>query len=178
MARAEASRQRCAIYTRKSSEEGLEQEFNSLAAQREATDADQRHAALKIFGAARRWHHRRCSSKGAESYAGLAHSPWKSGTIHQGPHPPPFAAGARCSTAAAQAVVAGGRFNLDEFAADSPLEGGSFELPVSPQGRGYERSRDCAAKLQESLAITTIDALPKRTEISNPHPPPETATRS
>ena len=28
------SGQRCAIYTRKSSEEGLEQEFNSLAAQR------------------------------------------------------------------------------------------------------------------------------------------------
>ena len=27
-------RQRCAIYTRKSSEEGLEQEFNSLHAQR------------------------------------------------------------------------------------------------------------------------------------------------
>jgi site-specific DNA recombinase len=27
---------RCAIYTRKSSEEGLEQEFNSLDAQREA----------------------------------------------------------------------------------------------------------------------------------------------
>src|SRR5438552_2377953 len=37
MARADASRRRCAIYTRKSSEEGLEQEFNSLAAQREAT---------------------------------------------------------------------------------------------------------------------------------------------
>jgi DNA invertase Pin-like site-specific DNA recombinase len=34
-----ASRQRCAIYTRKSSEEGLEQEFNSLAAQREACEA-------------------------------------------------------------------------------------------------------------------------------------------
>jgi DNA invertase Pin-like site-specific DNA recombinase len=33
------SRQRCAIYTRKSSEEGLEQEFNSLAAQREACEA-------------------------------------------------------------------------------------------------------------------------------------------
>ena len=32
MTRAEASRKRCAIYTRKSSEEGLEQEFNSLAA--------------------------------------------------------------------------------------------------------------------------------------------------
>jgi DNA invertase Pin-like site-specific DNA recombinase len=40
MARADnASRQRCAIYTRKSSEEGLEQEFNSLAAQREACEA-------------------------------------------------------------------------------------------------------------------------------------------
>jgi DNA invertase Pin-like site-specific DNA recombinase len=30
---------RCAIYTRKSSEEGLEQEFNSLDAQREAGEA-------------------------------------------------------------------------------------------------------------------------------------------
>jgi len=39
MGRADASRQRCAIYTRKSSEEGLEQEFNSLAAQREACEA-------------------------------------------------------------------------------------------------------------------------------------------
>jgi DNA invertase Pin-like site-specific DNA recombinase len=39
MPRADASRQRCAIYTRKSSEEGLEQEFNSLAAQCEACEA-------------------------------------------------------------------------------------------------------------------------------------------
>src|SRR5438270_4119182 len=39
MPRADASRRRCAIYTRKSSEEGLEQEFNSLAAQREACEA-------------------------------------------------------------------------------------------------------------------------------------------
>jgi DNA invertase Pin-like site-specific DNA recombinase len=39
MARADASRRRCAIYTRKSSEEGLEQEFNSLAAQCEACEA-------------------------------------------------------------------------------------------------------------------------------------------
>ena len=31
--------QRCAIYTRKSSEEGLEQEFNSLHAQRESCEA-------------------------------------------------------------------------------------------------------------------------------------------
>jgi DNA invertase Pin-like site-specific DNA recombinase len=39
MGRADASRQRCAIYTRKSSEEGLDQEFNSLAAQCEACEA-------------------------------------------------------------------------------------------------------------------------------------------
>jgi site-specific DNA recombinase len=30
---------RCAIYTRKSTDEGLEQEFNSLDAQREAAEA-------------------------------------------------------------------------------------------------------------------------------------------
>jgi len=30
---------RCAVYTRKSSDEGLEQEFNSLHAQREACEA-------------------------------------------------------------------------------------------------------------------------------------------
>ena len=36
---ADTGRKRCAIYTRKSSEEGLEQEFNSLAAQREACEA-------------------------------------------------------------------------------------------------------------------------------------------
>jgi len=30
---------RCAVYTRKSSEEGVEQEFNSLQAQREACEA-------------------------------------------------------------------------------------------------------------------------------------------
>jgi DNA invertase Pin-like site-specific DNA recombinase len=35
----DARRKRCAIYTRKSTEEGLEQEFNSLAAQREACEA-------------------------------------------------------------------------------------------------------------------------------------------
>src|SRR6201993_3591333 len=39
MPRADTGRKRCAIYTRKSSEEGLEQEFNSLAAQREACEA-------------------------------------------------------------------------------------------------------------------------------------------
>jgi DNA invertase Pin-like site-specific DNA recombinase len=46
MRRADASRRHCAIYTRKSSDEGLEQEFNSLAAQREACEAfirSQRH---------------------------------------------------------------------------------------------------------------------------------------
>jgi site-specific DNA recombinase len=46
MARADIRRKRCAVYTRKSSEEGLEQEFNSLHAQREACEAyirSQRH---------------------------------------------------------------------------------------------------------------------------------------
>ncbi len=46
MPRGDPSRRRCAIYTRKSSEEGLEQEFNSLQAQSEACEAyirSQRH---------------------------------------------------------------------------------------------------------------------------------------
>jgi site-specific DNA recombinase len=46
---------RCAIYTRKSSEEGLEQEFNSLQAQREACEAfinSQRHEGWVCLGAA------------------------------------------------------------------------------------------------------------------------------
>jgi DNA invertase Pin-like site-specific DNA recombinase len=46
MPRGDPSRKRCAIYTRKSSEEGLEQEFNSLQAQNEACEAyicSQRH---------------------------------------------------------------------------------------------------------------------------------------
>ena len=43
---------RCAIYTRKSSEEGLEQEFNSLQAQREACEAfiaSQRHEGWRLI---------------------------------------------------------------------------------------------------------------------------------
>lgn len=43
---------RCAIYTRKSSEEGLEQDFNSLHAQREACEAyitSQRHEGWKLL---------------------------------------------------------------------------------------------------------------------------------
>ena len=43
---------RCAIYTRKSSEEGLEQDFNSLDAQREACEAyiaSQRHEGWKLL---------------------------------------------------------------------------------------------------------------------------------
>jgi site-specific DNA recombinase len=39
MAGARATPKRCAIYTRKSSEEGLEQDFNSLQAQRGACEA-------------------------------------------------------------------------------------------------------------------------------------------
>jgi DNA invertase Pin-like site-specific DNA recombinase len=48
-------RKRCAIYTRKSSEEGLEQEFNSLHAQREACEAyirSQRHEGWVALAAA------------------------------------------------------------------------------------------------------------------------------
>ena len=44
----------CAVYTRKSSEEGLEQEFNSLDAQREACEAfilSQRHEGWKVIPA-------------------------------------------------------------------------------------------------------------------------------
>jgi site-specific DNA recombinase len=43
---------RCAIYTRKSSEEGLEQDFNSLEAQREASEAyvrSQEHEGWKLL---------------------------------------------------------------------------------------------------------------------------------
>jgi site-specific DNA recombinase len=46
---------RCAIYTRKSSEEGLEQDFNSLHAQREACEAyvvSQRHEGWKAISSA------------------------------------------------------------------------------------------------------------------------------
>ena len=48
------SRIRCAIYTRKSSEEGLEQSFNSLDAQREACEAyivSQRHEGWQLIPA-------------------------------------------------------------------------------------------------------------------------------
>src|SRR5882724_11944402 len=51
MPRVDASRKRCAIYTRKSSEEGLEQEFNSLQAQSEACEAyirSQRHEGWEL----------------------------------------------------------------------------------------------------------------------------------
>src|SRR5438874_7167609 len=46
MPASDTRRKRCAVYSRKSSEEGLEQEFNSLHAQREACEAyvrSQRH---------------------------------------------------------------------------------------------------------------------------------------
>src|SRR5262249_26492077 len=65
------ARVRCAIYTRKSSEEGLEQEFNSLQVQREACEAfitSQRHEGWVCLRAgyddagspARRWVGRLC----------------------------------------------------------------------------------------------------------------------
>jgi len=45
---------RCAIYTRKSTDEGLQQEFNSLDAQREAAEAfiaSQRHEGWQLIPA-------------------------------------------------------------------------------------------------------------------------------
>jgi site-specific DNA recombinase len=48
----QVTRRRCAIYTRKSSEEGLDQAFNSLQAQREACEAyalSQRHEGWEVF---------------------------------------------------------------------------------------------------------------------------------
>src|SRR5919199_1300090 len=56
--RSEAGRPRtvrCAIYTRKSSEEGLEQDFNSLHAQREACEAyikSQKHEGWRVIPSA------------------------------------------------------------------------------------------------------------------------------
>lgn len=53
--RPKAKTLRCAIYTRKSSEEGLEQDFNSLDAQREACEAyilSQRHEGWNALPAA------------------------------------------------------------------------------------------------------------------------------
>ena len=50
---ANAKRMRCAVYTRKSNEDGLEQEFNSLHAQREACQAyilSQRHEGWTLVG--------------------------------------------------------------------------------------------------------------------------------
>lgn len=49
------TRRRCAIYTRKSTAEGLEQDFNSLHAQREACEAfirSQRHEGWQVLPAA------------------------------------------------------------------------------------------------------------------------------
>ena len=49
---------RCAVYTRKSSDEGLDQSFNSLDAQREAGEAyvrSSRHAMTMAGSRAARW---------------------------------------------------------------------------------------------------------------------------
>ena len=72
---------RCAVYTRKSSEEGLEQEFNSLDAQREAglayirasgPRAGSRCRTSTTMAASRaaRWSGRRCSACCATSRPG------------------------------------------------------------------------------------------------------------
>jgi len=82
------ARVRCAIYTRKSSEEGLEQEFNSLQAQREACEAfvtSQRHegwvclrAVMMTAGSpGRRWLGRLCNGCSPTSPQGGS-IPWSS----------------------------------------------------------------------------------------------------
>jgi hypothetical protein len=79
---------RCAIYTRKSSEEGLEHEFNSLQAQREACEAfidSQRHEGWVCLPArydeaaspVRRWSGLHCSNCSPTSWPGGSTS-WSS----------------------------------------------------------------------------------------------------
>lgn len=50
MTRSDGAPRGCAIYTRKSSEEGLEQNFNSLHAQRQACEAFVRSQAGRVGG--------------------------------------------------------------------------------------------------------------------------------
>src|SRR5499427_298981 len=82
------ARVRCAIYTRKSSEEGLDQEFNSLQAQRETCEAfikSQRHDGWVCLPAcyddggfsARRWIGQLCKACSSTSRQGGATS-WSS----------------------------------------------------------------------------------------------------
>ena len=59
----------CAIYTRKSSEEGLEQDFNSLDAQREACEAAGRHIPLVVENV-----------RGAQKWVGRAR--WNFGSFY------------------------------------------------------------------------------------------------
>jgi len=67
---------RCAIYTRKSTEEGLEQDFNTLDAQREAAESfirSQRHEGWGCGGKAlrrRRLHRREHGAARPEAAAG------------------------------------------------------------------------------------------------------------
>ena len=83
------ARFRCAVYTRKSSEEGLEQEFNSLDAQREACEAyvtSQKHEGWTALATlyddgpipAARWIARRCN--GCWTTFAPARSTWSSST--------------------------------------------------------------------------------------------------
>ena len=72
MASAATPRKRCAIYTRKSSEEGLEQEFNSLDAQRVACEAFVQSQAGEGWVAARdHYDDGRCTEQPAEPAFGL-----------------------------------------------------------------------------------------------------------
>ena len=73
---------RCAVYTRKSSEEGLEQDFNSLHAQREACEAFIKSQAGEGCNGARR-SDSRAKRKARSSSCGPA--PWRARTTHRTP---------------------------------------------------------------------------------------------
>ena len=89
-----SARLRCAIYTRKSSEEGLEQEFNSLDAQREACEAYHQVAGRPGLeagaGPLRRWrllgrhHGAPCPAAAARTTSRPAGSTWSSSTRSTG----------------------------------------------------------------------------------------------
>jgi Resolvase, N terminal domain len=112
---------RCAIYTRKSSEEGLEQEFNSLQAQREACEAfinSQRHEGWVCLRA-------------AYDDGGFSGATMDRPALQQ-----LLADVTQCSNPPRQTLYhdhCSPLFVAGRFAADSALEEAGFELPVPPE---------------------------------------------
>jgi len=93
----QSSTMRCAIYVRKSTEEGLNQEFNTLEAQREAAEAyirSQRHAGWTALGEGmttedtveRTWNGRRCENCWRTSKAVKSMRCWSTRSIGSAAH--------------------------------------------------------------------------------------------